>query len=204
MSNQDSLPEAVQAATSSFPQVVKLDDGAEVELKVAEKGNASAIIAFAERLNEQDLLFLRVDITEPAVVENWLENVALGETVSILAWQNDEVVGYGTVDRNSARWTRRVGEIRVNVGPRLRGQGLGRHLTGKIFDIARRMGLKKLTANMTTDQVGAQAAFTRLGFRPEALLADYIEDREGGTHDLTIMSYDIDGLSGQMDSPLQI
>ena len=35
-------------------------------------------------------------------------------------------------------------------------------------------------------------------------LADYIEDREGGTHDLTIMSYDIDGLSGQMDSPLQL
>ena len=85
MSNQDSFPEAVQTATSSFPQVVKLDDGAEVELKVAEHDNASAIIAFAERLDEQDLLFLRVDITEPAMVKNWLNNVTLGETVSILA-----------------------------------------------------------------------------------------------------------------------
>lgn len=196
--------ETVTEATSDFPQELKLDNGEVVALKVAQMKNANAITKFASNLDEQDLLFLRVDITQPEVVENWLANVQSGETVSVLAWHNKKVVGYGTVDRNSARWTRRVGEIRVNVVPSLRGQGLGRHLTGKIFDIARRIGLKKLTANMTPDQVGAQAAFTRLGFRPEALLADYIEDRDGGTHDLVIMSYDIDGLSGQIDSPLKI
>ena len=199
-----SLPEEITSALDAYPQNVKLNDGQDIELIPARQGNRSAIVKFAKGLSEQDLLFLRVDITQPEVVDNWLNNIENGDTVSLLAWQDQNVVGYATVDRNRARWTRRVGEIRVNVAPTLRGQGLGRHLTGKIFDIARRIGLKKLVAHMTVDQVGAQAAFTRLGFRPEALLTDYIEDRLGETHDLTVMSYDIDGLSDQVDSPLTL
>ena len=202
MSNQ--LPEEIASALAEYPQSVKLENGQTVELAPATPGNDDAIVAFAQGLSEQDLLFLRVDITQAPVVSNWLANIAAGDTVSLLAWAEDAVVGYCTVDRNRARWTRRVGEIRVNVSPDYRGLGLGRHLTGKIFDVARRIGLKKLTANMTPDQVGAQAAFTRLGFQPEALLADYIEDRDGGVHDLTIMSYDIEGITDQMDSPLKL
>ena len=198
------LPEDIQAALADYPTEVTLKDGGRVVLKPAVEGDAEAILEFARGLLEQDLLFLRVDITEPAVVANWLANVSAGETVSLLAWDEQQVVGYATLDRNSARWTRRVGEIRVNVGPQCRGQGLGRHLTGKIFDVAQGLGLKKLVAHMTTDQAGAQAAFTRLGFRIEALLTDYLEDREGQIHDLNIMSYDIDGLNAQVDAPLKI
>ena len=77
-------------------------------------------------------------------------------------------------------------------------------LTSQIFDLARVLGLKKLMANMTTDQPGAQAAFRRLGFVPEALLADYVEDRDGTSRDLVIMSYDIDGHSDQVDEPLRV
>lgn len=197
-------PKAVERALAEFPLTVTLDDASALELRGAQKQDAEEILAFAKNLSEQDLLFLRVDITKKKVVENWLKNVKSGETVTLLAWSDGNVVGYGTVDRNSARWTRRVGEIRMNVAERFRGLGLGRHLSGKIFDIAQRIGLKKLTANMTPDQAGAQAAFSKLGFRPEALLTDYIEDRAGGTHDLIIMSYDIDGLSSQIDSPLHL
>lgn len=197
-------PKSVERALADFPLAVTLDDATTLELRVAQKQNVDEIVAFAKGLSEQDLLFLRVDITRKKVVENWLKNVKSGETITLLAWADDSVVGYGTVDRNRARWTRRVGEIRMNVAERFRGLGLGRHLSGKIFDIARHIGLKKLTANMTPDQAGAQAAFSKLGFRPEALLSDYIEDRAGGTHDLIIMSYDIDGLSSQIDSPLSL
>jgi len=199
-----SLPEYVQQAVAEFPQTVKLENGDEIELRPAERGDQDAIVEFAKGLSEQDQLFLRVDITKQDVVDNWLSNVSVGETVSLLAWAGDRVVGYGTVDRNSARWTRRVGELRVNIAQDLRSQGLGRHLTSKVFDIARNIGLKKLMAHMTPDQVGAQAAFSRLGFRPEALLGDYVEDRDGNVHDLTIMSYDIDGLNSVADAPLQL
>ena len=50
-------------------------------------------------------------------------------------------------------------------------------------------------ANMTIDQAGAQAAFKRLGFVPEAVLSDYVEDRNGQSRDMVIMSYDVDGFT---------
>jgi RimJ/RimL family protein N-acetyltransferase len=64
-----------------------------------------------------------------------------------------------------------------------------------MFAIAKELGLKKITAQMTSDQKGARATFERIGFRPEALLADYVVDNEGRTHDMLIMSHDIDGFN---------
>lgn len=124
--------------------------------------------------------------------------------MSLVAYDENGLVGYATVHRNRARWTRRVGEIRVNVSPAYRARGLGRRLTAQIFDLARALGLKKLIANMTVDQPGAQAAFRKLGFVPEALLADYVEDRNGVSRDLVIMSYEIDGHSDQVAEPLRV
>ena len=94
-----------------------------------------------------------------------------------------------------------MGELRLNVGPKYRSKGLGRFLINRVFDIARAEGLKKLIGNMTTDQRSAQAAFRRLGFIPEAVLADYIEDASGTARDLLIMSYDIDGHSDSLVEP---
>ena len=99
-----------------------------------------------------------------------------------------------------ARWTRRVGEIRVNGSPRFRGRGLGKRLTGEIFEFAKSLGLRKLSAMMTPDQVAARAAFERLGFRVEAVLADWVEDRGGRVRDMLIMTHDLDGFTDQVDA----
>jgi L-amino acid N-acyltransferase YncA len=97
-----------------------------------------------------------------------------------------------------------VGELRVNIAPGYRARGLGRVLTGEIFDVARKIGLKKLMANMTTDQKGAQRAFSRLGFITEALLSDHVEDSKGNPRDLIIMTYDMGGHSEQVEDRVRI
>ena len=97
-----------------------------------------------------------------------------------------------------------MGEVRVNVSPAYRSRGLGRVLTAQIFDLAGGLGLRKLSAHMTSDQSGAQAAFRRLGFVPEALLADYVQDRSGATRDMVIMSFDMEGHTDQAIGTLQI
>jgi RimJ/RimL family protein N-acetyltransferase len=187
-----------------FPKRIALASGGEVELRLMGPGDRDAVLAFARELPERDLLFLRVDLTEPAVVDGWIRNLETGHSTSIVAYDGGQLAGYASVHRDPAPWTRRVGEIRVNVGPAYRGQGLGRNLTAQIFDVARALGLKKLMATMTTDQPGAQAAFRHLGFVPEALLADYAEDRGGRCHDLVIMSHDVEGLSDRAEEPLRV
>ena len=192
-----------EEVAQDYPRLIDLG-GAEVEVRVMSADDRLPVLKFARSLPEQDLLFLRIDITDAGIVDGWVANIKDGATLSIVAYAAEELVGYATVERNPLRWTRRVGEIRVNVAPSFRARGLGRSLTAQIFDIARAMGLKKLVAHMTADQAGAQAAFKRLGFVPEALLADHVEDRDGEAHDLVIMSYDVEGHSGQMDDPLRV
>ena len=198
------LTHSLEKLKATYPHDVRIGDGGEANLRLMGRDDLDGIVAFARALPEDDLLFLRVDITEPEAVDNWISNIEAGTTLSIVAYDDEGVAGYATVDRNPARWTRRVGEIRVAVASRCRGKGLGRHLTSQIFDFARALGLKKLMANMTIDQTGAQAAFKHLGFTPEAVLADYVEDRNGNPRDLVIMSYDVDGFTDQMDEPLHL
>ncbi|MEQ8860863.1 MAG: GNAT family N-acetyltransferase [Pseudomonadales bacterium] len=186
------------------PKQVTLKDGATLDLRPMTAADRDAVLAFARNLPEEDLQFMRVDLTDPDVVDEWVRNLGTGHSISLLAWDANGVAGYATVHRNPARWTRRVGEIRVSVSPEYRSRGLGRIMTGEVFDIARTLGLRKLMANMTVDQRGAQGAFRRLGFVAEALLADYVEDRNGTSRDLIIMSYDIDGHTEQVDERVRI
>lgn len=191
------------AVTSNYPRTVTLPDGQAVQLRLMTSTDRDAMLAFARGLTEEDLLFLRVDITDVEVVDEWIRNTEAELSTTLLACDSQGIVGYATVHGTRARWTRRVGELRVNVTHGYRARGLGRHLTGQIFDLARGLGLRKLMANMTTDQHGAQAAFRRLGFVPEALLADYVEDRNGRSRDMVMMSYDIGGHSDHIDEPLR-
>ncbi len=195
---------AIEQLSERFPRDITLNDGHGVQLRLMSADDRDAVLGFARGLPEEDLLFLRLDVTQGDVVDDWIANLASGNSTSLVAYDDGVLVGYATVHRNPAPWTRRVGEIRVNVGPDYRGKGLGKNLTSQIFDIARAQGLKKVMANMTSDQPGAQAAFRRLGFVPEALLADYVEDRNGLSRDLVIMSYDVAGHSDQMDEPLTV
>ncbi len=196
MSDQDSA--------SHYPRSITLADGAKVEIRMMTSADRDPILAFANALPQEDLLFLRVDLTQPEVVDDWIANLEAGTSTSLVVYDNEGLIGYATVHRNPAPWTRRVGELRVNVNQAYRTRGLGKNLISEIFDVARGMGVRKLMANMTTDQHGAQAAFRRLGFMPEALLADHVEDRNGRSRDLVIMSYDIDGHSDRVENVVHI
>jgi len=190
---------------SRYPKEVTLPDGANVKIRLMTADDKDAILAFSQALPQEDLLFLRVDLTQPAVVDEWLHAIEIGLSTSLVVFDNSEkLIGYATVHRDPAPWTRRDGELRVNVSSDYRARGLGKNLTSEIFDVAQHIGVKKLLANMTPDQHGAQAAFRRLGFIPEALLADYVEDRNGTCRDLVIMSYDIDGHTDRVDDLIRI
>ncbi len=179
----------------TYPIQVKLREGRQASIRLMEPADKDAILKFAARLPADDLLFLRIDITDKDVVKQWVENIRAGHTVTLLAEIEGEIAAYASVHLDQARWTRRVGEIRVNAAPKFRGIGLGRRLTSEIFDLARGLGLKKLTAQMTPDQTAARTAFEHLGFQVEAVLTDWVEDRSGHSRDLLIMTYDVAGFS---------
>lgn len=184
--------------SSGYARELKLSDGRRVSLRLMGPADKHTVLRFARSLPPDDLLFLRTDITEPALVDEWIGNLEKGATVTVLAESDGEMAGYASLHLEQARWTRRVGEIRVQVGVRFRGAGLGRQLTEQIFRLGQGRGLKKMAAMMTPDQAGARAAFEKIGFGVEALLQDWVVDRKGRPRDLLIMSHDLEGHSDQV------
>jgi RimJ/RimL family protein N-acetyltransferase len=161
--------------------------------------DAAAVVSFAKRLPADDLLFLPTDITSASVVAQWVKNLATGRTITVIAEAGGEMAGYASLHHHETSWQRHLGEIRIQAGQRYRSQGLGRGLAGEVFALARELGLRKIVAQMTVDQKGAIATFERLGFRAEALLSDFVIDRDGRTRDLMMMAYDVDGLTEHLD-----
>jgi RimJ/RimL family protein N-acetyltransferase len=178
-----------------YPIQINVRDGKQATIRLMEASDIDKILSFASHLPADDLLFLRIDITDRDVVKQWIENIRNGSTITLIAEIDGELAAYASLHRDQARWTRRIGEVRINASPRFRGSGLGRKLAAEIFDLAKSVGLKKITAQMTPDQVAARAAFERLGFQVEAVLTDWVEDRNGRPRDLLVMTHDVDGFS---------
>ena len=169
-------------------------------LRPMNAGDREALLALARSLPEHDRLFLRRDITRPEVVGRWIAELEAGELASVLAVHGDTVDGYATVQPDRDTWSPHVAELRVHVAPSARGKGLGRALTQEAFALALSAGIEKITARMTPDQKAAQRAFEDLGFRLEGLLRDYVKDRTGRTHDLLVMSHDVERFHAMLEA----
>ena len=177
-----------------YPWTTKLSD-VEATFRRMDTADFNQMLSFTQALPERDLLFLRYDITDPQVVEEWIHSIETGRTVTIVAEEGGQLVAYCSLHRSDILWTRHLGEIRMMVGPNYRGKGLAGSLARQIFGFARELELQKLVVNMMSTQRDAQNLFHRLGFIPEALLHDWAIDRNGRTHDLIVMSREVDDSS---------
>jgi L-amino acid N-acyltransferase YncA len=181
----------------TYPRTVS-STGGDVEFRLLTPDDGAAVLAFAQKLSAHDLLFLRRDISQPKVVDAWMEATRLGRIVTVLATRAGAVLGCATIVRDPLSWSRHVGELRVILEPASRGHGLGGRLTHEAFALAIELGVDKLMAQMTVDQRGAIGVFEGLGFRAEALLHDHVKDRDGKTHDIVILSHDVAKFASQM------
>lgn len=176
--------------TRTYPRTVEARDQTLV-LRAMTAGDEESMLEFARGLPAADLLFLPMDITRPEVVAEWVRSIESGRRFTVLAEDQGRLAGYCSLNRQDVEWSRHLGEIRMIVSPAYRGTGLGGILAREILEIARGSGLTKIVAQMPRDQEGARGVFRKLGFNLESMLAEWVIDREGQTHDLVVMAYDL-------------
>ncbi|MBI2432761.1 MAG: GNAT family N-acetyltransferase [Candidatus Hydrogenedentes bacterium] len=165
---------------------------ARITFRLMSATDAPAVRAFTRTLEPDDIIFLRMDIRQPEVINEWLENIERGRTLSVLA-VNEEggIIGYCSLHHNELLWTRHHGEIRIFVLKAYRGTGLGARLLGEVFQIAREQSLERLIVNIPRDQPHIRKMFESLGFKVDALLADWLKGQDGRLHDLLILSHEV-------------
>jgi len=181
-----------------YPLTGSCKDG-EIKLELFSAERRDDMLAFAKLLPEHDLLFLKRNITEPKVVDAWINSIEAGDTVSIIACRDKKILGCTALLTDKFSWSSHVGEVRVLVASEMKEQGLGRLLIQECFIVGLQLGLAKLTAQMTADQEAAITVFEDMGFKTEAMLRDHVMDQNGEKHDIITLSHDVEQFHAQLD-----
>jgi GNAT superfamily N-acetyltransferase len=161
---------------SEYPKEVTLRDKTTIVLKPFERKDKDALLAFFQRMPEADRLFLKDDVTDPAVVNRWAVDL-----------NYDKVF-----PKNLGGWMKHVGTIRMVVAREFQKHGVGSILANELFLHALKSGLEKIVAEMMETQEGARKVFEKLGFRQEAVLHGHVRDQIGIRHDLLVLTKDLE------------
>jgi RimJ/RimL family protein N-acetyltransferase len=183
-----------------FPETVTLRDGAQVLLRPMQPDDGPALLAFFRGLPEEDRLFLRENVTREDVVDRFVRHLDYDAVLPLIAEYQGRIVGDGTLHRNRHGWTSHVGEIRVVVEPEFQRRGLGTAIARLLVKRATAFGLDKLVAEVVENQIGAQRAFGKLGFYPEAVLKSHVKDIHGTKRNLVILANDVSHIWETMEA----
>lgn len=181
---------------------ITLKDGRKVTFRLMEKTDRDNLLQFFQELNPKDLLNMRDDVTNPAVIQKWVNKLNFENVIPIMAIHEGKIVGDGTLHRDSHGWMRHVGEVRISVHPDFQRVGLGYALARELFIMAGNFNIDKMVATMMDHQDGAIRMFERLGFKEECRLKKHVIDAKNIKRDLVVMTVDLIELERRMEDAI--
>jgi L-amino acid N-acyltransferase YncA len=170
-----------------------LKDGSRVILRPMVKEDKEKLLDFFQRVSEEDLIFLRSDVRDPKVIEEWVNNIDYHKVFPMLAEADGKIVGDATLHMRRRGWKRHLGNVRVVVARDWQGKGLGTLLVNELVDLAAEFGLEKLVAEIHLQAQAALAMFKKAGFSAKAVFEDLVKDFKGNRGDLVVMVCDVQG-----------
>jgi L-amino acid N-acyltransferase YncA len=179
-----SLPEIIN---QNYPKTLTLEDGTPVTLRPMLKSDEDALLKYFQSLPPEDLICLKERVTDPEVIERWVYNLDFDNVLPILALHDGKIVGDATLHFSPIGWTKHQGEVRLTTDTQHRVKGLGTVLLQNLMDIARKMGLEQLTAEIPPALNKAFYLFEKLGFEKVTVLKGFVRDIEGRESDLVLM-----------------
>ena len=179
-------PKSVTEQLTNYRQLVTLADGLRVCLRPVQPGDREALIALFNVLAPEDLAYFRSHRTDANVAASWAEQPDYTQVFPLVAVVGDQLVGNSTLHLGSGP-TRHVAEVRVFLLKEFRRRGIGTAMLKTQIDIARRLGLYQLVAEIAENRPQVVHAFEHLGFERQCVLRDQFITPEGETLDLILM-----------------
>jgi L-amino acid N-acyltransferase YncA len=176
-----------------------LKDGTKVTIKNLTVEDLDRLMSFYRSLPEEDIKYLRVDVTNRNIVKQRIEFAEAGDIFRIIALKGDSIIADGALELTTEEWRRHQGELRVIVAEEFRHKGVGMIIMREIYFLAIEKKVEKVVAKMMKPQVAARTICKKLGFHEEVLIPDYVKDQTGKSQDLVIMTCDIQELWKELD-----
>jgi RimJ/RimL family protein N-acetyltransferase len=178
---------------ASYQKTGVLKDGTRVVLRPMETGDRDKLMDFFSRVDEHDLMFLRSDVRDPSVIDDWVKNIDYRRVFPLLAEVDGKIVGDVTLHMRKVGWKRHLGNVRVVVAKEYQNKGLATLLINEIVELAGEFGLEKLVAEIHLQAHAALAVFKKAGFAAKAVFEDLVKDPSGNKGDLVVMVCDVHG-----------
>ena len=169
-----------------YRKFITLNNGRRVLLRPLLEEDHKRLYDLFANASEDDTRFLKDEVKKPETVERWVANIDYGRVMPLVAYSDDRLVGDCAMYLG-AKSIRHVGEIRIFLAREMRGVGLGSKMIQEMCDIAKKVDLQFLKAEVILDHVGVVKAFRRLGFDLRCTLDDYFLRKDGVTHDIALM-----------------
>jgi L-amino acid N-acyltransferase YncA len=177
----------VEILIETYPKSVSLEDGTLLTLRPLLKDDQAALLAYFQSLPQEDRLCLKEDVTDPNVIENWIFELDYDNILPLIALHNGQIVGDATLHFSPIGWTKHMAEIRLTTSTRYRVRGLGTLLIQNLIDIATRLGLEQISAEIPPVLDKAFYLFEKMGFKEAAHLEGFVKDLEGAESDLVLL-----------------
>lgn len=185
-----------------YPKVVRTKKGTTITIRPLTKDDDSALFAFFSTLPEEDRLFLKEDVGNREVIDQWIADLDYEKVLPLIAEKDSLIIGDATLHFSRVGWSRHTADIRCVVARPYQRMGLGALLMKELVSHAETKGVSKIRAEIMDTQKSAQAAFERLGFKKAAELKGFVTDLEGKTHNLVVMVSDVSALWNKMENLL--
>ncbi len=185
------MDKLVETLLSMYPKKVALGDETEVVFRPLRKEDEQPLYEFLRNLPFKDRACLKEDVGQAKTIEGWIFNLDYDKVLPIVALTNGKIVGDATLHFNPIGWTKHQGEIRVTTDVNYRVKGLGTRLAQDIIDIARKLGLELISAEVSPELQEAFFLLEKLGFKEAAVLKGFIMDLEGKESNLVLMVKDL-------------
>jgi GNAT superfamily N-acetyltransferase len=166
-----------------YRQVVTLKDGTRVLLRPLIKDDRQALRDLFLPVSMDDLRYMRHDVTDPQVLESWIDDLNYEVVLPLVAMIGDRIVGISTVHFGEGP-TRHKAELRIFLAKEIRRRGVGSHLIQGIIDIAKRRNLYLLEVQIVSDQTPIIRAFQNYGFKTKTIIEDYFMFPDGDLADV--------------------
>ncbi len=176
---------------NKYQKEAQLKDGTKVLLRPMAAKDQDALYEFFKGVHKDVARYLRDDVGSRLVVEKWAKNLDYAKTLPILAIKNDVIIADATINRRRFGWKWHLGTVRVFVHRDYRNVGLGHLMIEEVVDIAYKLGIEKLIAEVPDLNTAAIHAFNRAGFYRSALIPNLVKDRENMPVDVAVMMKDV-------------
>ncbi|HIJ75587.1 MAG TPA: GNAT family N-acetyltransferase [Deltaproteobacteria bacterium] len=176
---------------NTYRKEARLKDGAKILLRPMVAEDQGALYEFFQAVSKEDARLLRDDVQSTLLIEKWAKNLDYDRTLPILAIKEGKIIADATINRRRSGWKWHLGTVRVFVHKDYRNVGLGHLMIEELADMAYKLGIEKLLAEIPDISTSAINAFTRAGFYRAAVIPNMAKDRDNMPMDVVVMMKDI-------------